>query len=104
MRILFATTVVCRGFLPALMSKKIRKKTPTFRGIFAIIESDQTNYFSQTLNRKEIFIKKTRERIIRKETRKYLGELKLTVELLVIIHHFFPGTSDGIGTAESPHY
>ena len=52
---------------------------------------DQKTIFSQTQKRKEVFIKKTKEKITRAEARKHLTQFHLSCELLKVIRRFFPG-------------
>lgn len=47
--------------------------------------------FSQAPERREVFIKKTKEKITRTEARKHLAQFHLSCELLKVIHRFFPG-------------
>ena len=47
--------------------------------------------FSQAPERREVFIKKTKEKITRAEARKHLVQFYLSCELLRVIHRFFPG-------------
>ena len=47
--------------------------------------------FSQAQERKEVFIKKTKEKVTRAEARKHLAQFHLSCELLKVIRRFFPG-------------
>ena len=47
--------------------------------------------FSQAPERKEVFTKKTKEKITRAESRKHLAQFHLSCELLKVINRFFPG-------------
>lgn len=46
--------------------------------------------FSQAPERKEVFIKKTKEKVTRAEARKHLAQFHLSCELLKVIKRFFP--------------
>lgn len=46
--------------------------------------------FSQAQERKEVFIKKTKEKITRAEARKHLAQFHLSCELLKVFKRFFP--------------
>ena len=48
------------------------------------------NISSQAPQRKEVFIKKTKESINRKNAREHLGQFHLGCELVKVIRHFFP--------------
>lgn len=52
---------------------------------------DQKTIFSQAPERKEVFTKKTKEKITRAESRKHLAQFHLSCELLKVINRFFPG-------------
>lgn len=58
--------------------------------------------FSQTNKRKEVFVKKLKQKITRKENRKRLEELKLAVELSKVINHFFPGLMSALARLKDP--
>lgn len=58
--------------------------------------------FSQTNKRKEVFVKKLKQKITRKENRKRLEELKLAVELTKVINHFFPGLMSALARLKDP--
>lgn len=51
---------------------------------------NQKTIFSQAPERKEVFIKKTKEKITRAEARKHLAQFHLSCELLKVIKRFFP--------------
>lgn len=46
--------------------------------------------FSQAPERKEVFIKKTKEKVTRAEAREHLARFHLSCELLKLIRRFFP--------------
>lgn len=48
------------------------------------------NIFSQAHQRKEVFIKKRKESVTRKNARKHLAQFHLACELVKVIRHFFP--------------
>lgn len=50
----------------------------------------QQTIFSQAPKRKEVFIKKTKEKVTRAEAREHLTRFHLSCELLKVIRHFFP--------------
>lgn len=52
---------------------------------------DTKTIFSQAPERKEVFTKKTKEKITRAESRKHLAQFHLSCELLKVINRFFPG-------------
>lgn len=52
---------------------------------------NQKTIFSQAPERKEVFTKKTKEKITRAEAREHLAQFHLSCELLKVIRHFFPG-------------
>ena len=51
---------------------------------------DPKTIFSQAPERKEVFIKKTKEKVTRAEARKHLAQFHLSCELLKVIRRFFP--------------
>ena len=52
---------------------------------------DQKTIFSQAPERKEVFIKKMKEKITRAEAREHLAQFHLSCELLKVVKRFFPG-------------
>ena len=78
--------VILLLFYPALTIKKI--KISHFWKKCEIIELTQKLFFRKP-QRKEVFIKKTKEKIPRAEARKHLAQFHLSCELLKVIRRFF---------------
>ena len=79
-----------RGPKTALTIKKIRKKNLLFFREMRDNRITTKTISSQAPERKEVFTKKTKEKVTRAEAREHLAQFHLSCELLKVIRRFFP--------------
>ena len=86
----------------ALTIKKIFIKNLPLYAELRDNKIEPKKYFFASTERKEVFIKKTKQKITRKDIREHLVQFHLACELVKVIRHFFPDLIPNLKQIKDP--